>query len=928
MKKGMYLTILTGLILFSMSFFILVDPAQYLTVKPGIKLELENPLFAVKDNDLNIFVIDNSKRRISKINTAGYLDFTIDGGSRDEKRFFYANELAVDELGYLYVVNWVLDKRGFYMEREEVLRYTPQGKFDKLIYRKTYEENEKVSEIVQRGRFSGIVAYAGLVRWIVVDKIGIHTVTVSIDKGALERHTVRSIDNADLLVSNVWINNSGVIVYSTKKGQILKGTILSNDDLIVYDADSYSSDKSRSVPWSVVCDSKGDVYFTDLTKKSVQYIDTKGIRPLINKEILTKDGVVTLDFIFYRLAIARNDALTVCNEYYIVSFDKHGPLATPVDGGKYKSSYIIKQTFRWILLIINLLLIPLFLRMFFVNIMRRRVSLVIKQLLIFTPLLLLSIILISYVIIQNFSIRFKDESLNKIAAMVQMIPKTIDKDLIKVVKSQRDYMSDEYMELRDQLKDALNNNRDEWNNSFYFVLYRVIDDVLYGFMYLNGEIGVFYPFSYFEDTEGAYRRAYRGDIAIESISDSTGSWLYGVGPVKDDSGQIIAILEVGTDLYSFNEGNRLLLQNMIRIIIIVSIVFICLFVVVTLILLQSIRILRDGVSNISNGRWDTKVQVSNTNDEIADLSNGFNIMSNYILNYVNQIVKLNEGYKKFVPEQFINYLDKKSVTDLNLGDQVQKDMTVMFSDIRSFTSMSEKMTPKENFDFLNDYLSRVGPSVRNYNGFIDKYIGDAIMALYPACADDGLRSSLEILNRLYSFNLERMDKNLEPIKVGMGLHTGNLMLGILGEQERMAGTVISDSVNLASRLEGLTKYFGATIIISETTFHGLKSKELYLYRTLGHIKVKGKSGSIEIFEVMDGLTGENKLKKINGKQFFEDGVKFYREKNINSAFRSFAETLKANPDDKAAMVYYSVCKAIISKGIPQSFDGTITMNTK
>jgi class 3 adenylate cyclase len=136
-------------------------------------------------------------------------------------------------------------------------------------------------------------------------------------------------------------------------------------------------------------------------------------------------------------------------------------------------------------------------------------------------------------------------------------------------------------------------------------------------------------------------------------------------------------------------------------------------------------------------------------------------------------------------------------------------MSILFSDIRSFTTLSESMMPDENFAFINAYLERMGPVIRDHNGFIDKYIGDAIMALFKN-ADDALRAGLAMLDTLDQFNAGRRAAGQQPIAIGIGINTGSLMLGTIGERHRMDGTVISDAVNLAARVESLTKdYKGA-----------------------------------------------------------------------------------------------------------------------
>ena len=179
---------------------------------------------------------------------------------------------------------------------------------------------------------------------------------------------------------------------------------------------------------------------------------------------------------------------------------------------------------------------------------------------------------------------------------------------------------------------------------------------------------------------------------------------------------------------------------------------------------------------------------------------------------------LANSYARFVPKQFLTNLGKTSILDVKLGDQISKEMTVMFSDIRSFTDLSEKMTPEENFNFINSYLSRMSPIIQNHHGYIDKFMGDGIMALFDGMPDNALNAAIAMQKHIVVYNLHRDSQGYEPIRIGIGMHTGRLMLGAIGGIERMEGTVISDSVNLGSRIEGLTKIYGIKIAISEKTF--------------------------------------------------------------------------------------------------------------
>jgi hemerythrin len=206
----------------------------------------------------------------------------------------------------------------------------------------------------------------------------------------------------------------------------------------------------------------------------------------------------------------------------------------------------------------------------------------------------------------------------------------------------------------------------------------------------------------------------------------------------------------------------------------------------------------------------------------------------------SELCKLIAAYDKFIPHKIINLLGKNSISELKLGDQIELKLTILFSDIRGFTTISESLTPKENFDFINSYFKQMDTVIIANNGIIDKYMGDAIMALFPASADDALNCSLQMLHQLDAFNKTREKKGEQIIRVGIGLNTGISMLGIIGGLTRMEGTVISDAVNLASRLESLTKEYNVKLLISENTYYDLKDPENHNIRFIDRVIVKGK----------------------------------------------------------------------------------------
>jgi two-component system sensor histidine kinase ChiS len=280
-----------------------------------------------------------------------------------------------------------------------------------------------------------------------------------------------------------------------------------------------------------------------------------------------------------------------------------------------------------------------------------------------------------------------------------------------------------------------------------------------------------------------------------------------------------------------------------------------------------------------------------------------------------ELVKIAQASARFVPRQFLHFLKKNSIVDAKLGDSVQATMSILFADIRSFTTLSETMSPRENFDFLNSYLHQVCPIIRQHNGFIDKYIGDAIMALFPETVDDALTAAIEMQKQVAIYNEYRQKKGYLPISIGIGIHSGSMMLGIIGEEERLSSTVIADAVNLASRLEQLTKLYGAGIIVSGEALSKLDDPQTYTCRFLDRVQVRGKQSFVAVFEIYDGDSSLIQEFKTQTKRDFEQGVWLYFQEEFTKSQRYFERVLQVNDQDLAARLYVERIKVSQKAGL-------------
>ena len=273
-------------------------------------------------------------------------------------------------------------------------------------------------------------------------------------------------------------------------------------------------------------------------------------------------------------------------------------------------------------------------------------------------------------------------------------------------------------------------------------------------------------------------------------------------------------------------------------------------------LLDPLFHLRGEAGAIAEGDLEQTIANTERGDEIGQLAKSFASMRDAVRKTILELKQTNLSIERFVPHTFLSIIGKPSIVDVELGDNKRQNMTILFSDIRSFTTLSEKMTPDENFAFINAYLERMGPVIRTHNGFIDKYVGDAIMALFDT-ADEALRAGLAMFDALDVFNAERRLADLAPIAIGIGVNSGSLMLGTIGEKHRMDGTVISDAVNLASRIEDLTKVYRAGLLMSQYTYEQLAEPEAYGIRPIDVVRVKGKTQPVAIYEVFQNNPGRS-----------------------------------------------------------------------
>lgn len=346
--------------------------------------------------------------------------------------------------------------------------------------------------------------------------------------------------------------------------------------------------------------------------------------------------------------------------------------------------------------------------------------------------------------------------------------------------------------------------------------------------------------------------------------------------------------------------------------------------------IDNVQTITEAAITVQNDTFtaDSLTSVANRSDELGNLARVFAETVQSVKCHEQKLIESNEhlsallkAYSRFVPHEYLTFLKQDSVINIQLGDHVSKEMAVMFSDIRSFTTLSEKMTPQENFDFVNAYLRQVSPEIRNHNGFIVKYLGDGMMAVFPDTVDDAIKAGIAKAKRVQEYNLRRQSSGYQPIQVGIGIHVGHMMVGMVGEANRIQGDAFSDNVNLTARLEGLTKYYGASLLISEDVLLKLEHPEKYSMRCLDCIIVKGRQEPITIYEILDADLEASRLLKLQTLSQYQQARQFYQQGNLSQAQEGFEQISKRHPTDKTAQFYLDRIQTLRESGVPDQWNG-------
>ena len=284
----------------------------------------------------------------------------------------------------------------------------------------------------------------------------------------------------------------------------------------------------------------------------------------------------------------------------------------------------------------------------------------------------------------------------------------------------------------------------------------------------------------------------------------------------------------------------------------------------------------------------------------------------YSLNKINDnykqkevyIQQTNSEFDKFIPKQIVRMFGKKNATELELGAKVQKEVTTLYCDIRNSQAVSSTLSMEENFNYINSYLNLVSPLIRKHNGFVDKYLGDGVLAVFTS-PDQAINCAHAIYKIISLKNIQ--NKSMPNLDVGISISTEEVIFGVVGDEVRKAPAIISNAMDILTKMQDIIKKFGCVIVFSKNTLNSISGKTDISYRYIGNVQIEDNKQLISLFESLSVYKKHKREKLEKYRTEFEEGVRQYNNAKFSEAQIIFENVYRQERDDKVCYVYYNKC---------------------
>ncbi len=804
--------------------------------------------------------------------------------TKDLDEDFQGNDIALSDDGNIYYSVSVWTDDFTRLKSEKILKLSSELTYIDTVYTINYDN----AAHVRAPRMSNINYYEGVLHFAYVDDEVTRLYELDTTTGNLSISDPYETDENGTFVGSVYVSD-GFFFLVKSDGSCYKTMFNQPLSEPVFQCSKPFTDyENFDLPGQIIqC---GDITYaiTGCQNDTVCRLENGGLKKYPLPE---HDGnIVQLE--------------TYNNQLIVMTSNK---LFIDTDGTFHELDVTFKMPAANILSIYFVLICLIFLILgiigLIINIIIRKKGLLFKQLCFAVPILAILSVIIFFRIF-DLSEKQRIEEINlELSAVCELGAMTFDDFDFSNMKTLGTDTNQVYHLLKKNLDRISSNNQSKWSELYTcYIIKRQTDSTA---SIIAGSDNTYIPGSTL--TEITPEESFSGRISIIQntsnyfLSDSNYDGLYAIGKIYDKNGNVNAYLKVKTDNIVFRHQREEIFDRILKSVIFQSVAIITIIVLLTIRISTTIKNTTGIVSRIAGGDFSARADYK-SNDELGQICSQVNMMAQNMEELFNEKDRTEKFYYKFVPEKFRELLGKEKITDLKLGDAESKELTVLFCDIRSFSINSEIMTAKENFEFVNIIYGIAGPIVRKYNGFVDKYIGDAVMALFEI-PDDAVMCGIELYREIVLNPETAKSLNISDINIGIGVHTGMARIGIVGENERLSGTVISDTVNLSSRLESLTKQYHTAMLVSKDTIDRMSSPDDLALRYMGIVQVAGVNEVKAIYEVLECLPETARLSRLKNRGNFREAIRLFHLGRKDEGIRMLKSIIDSGNADEVVEMY-------------------------
>ncbi|GMO25896.1 MAG: hypothetical protein Ta2F_01330 [Termitinemataceae bacterium] len=858
------------------------------------KTVIDKPTLAKFCNDGNIYIIDSGSLRLICMSPNGNINYTIEINVLEEYTKFF--DCAADEAGNLYLYAMETEYDALLTKRDMISKYDRTGKFIKHIFIENstgdLKENSHTVALFNSLNFNN-----GNLTFSRVRHSGADLYVYDSLKNELTSSTFSTGKNY-YTIAQLAVNDLHNFIYTMRNGDIYE--VKYGRQPVLRASFEYTLDSGGVIPWGLTYETKqmiptGAILFYDMASGLIKRVSPDGtVKSLLSESFFDELKAQGELAEFAGFGVHKNQVAGAFGG--LVWFFDGEVFRTYHDGILLSARERILIAASQIAFVLGILFAILSIFLLFSRLLGGRISLFIKQVMITVPLIAASFFIVYTVTFKSMLERLNDEVLNELRFAGLASARLIDGDALGTIKSTKDVDSDAYRNLQKTLNEIVDNNADAWNQRFYAAMFTGKHFELY-LSNSADEVNPFRPSTLIEGED--YENLVTGNSFIFLVNVGSGLWGGADVPIFNSKNEIVGMFELGTDMISYNIANNEQGERIAGIAALICVIILLLMVALIGIIVNNLRTVSYVFKQIANGNYSARTTYR-SRDELGTVSESLNTVASKLEDQITKIKKLNESTIRFVPVQFMEYLKVNDLTQLTLGTYIQRNITILFFDIRAFSINSELMSAKENFLFVNKILGITGPIIRKHHGFVDKYIGDAAMALFPD-PHEAILAGIEIYRTVVLDKRTQVKTGGDGISIGIGVHTGSVMMGIIGEEERLSSTVISKNVNFASRLESLTKQTGSGMLASRDTINQIPEADIdFEFRFIGMIQPAGVNEITGAVDILDTLTAEARKKRLLTKKIFESGIRKFHTKDYKAAYVRFKKVLSIDPDDICA----------------------------